>query len=356
VSLHIDEPRFARLALVMGVLFAAVPPAAAHHSNAIYDLERNVTLSGVVTRYEWANPHVYLDVETRDESGGSAVWQIEASPPTLMARRGWSPTSFAPGDPVTVDAHPARNASKRMALGLSLRTADGATLVVSRNVPNAGSGLPPPPTGVLPLVPASDLSGTWLAPATPDGAGRQFLFGPTSWALTEKAAAAVAGYDDSENPAAECVAYTAPFTMVFPDLKTIALGDEITTLRTSLDGAQRIIHMDVDSHGNAADSNQGHSIGHWEGRTLVVDTARFGARINGNAMMLPSGRRKHLVERFELGEDRTTLSYSFELEDPEYLAEPVRGEAIWAHAPGRAFAAEGCDRESARRYLEAWVD
>ena len=67
---------------------------------------------------------------------------------------------------------------------------------------------------------------------------------------------------------------------------------------------------------------------------------------------MPSGTQKHLVERFGLSADRTTLTYSFTLEDPEYLAAAFEGSAVWDHRPDLQYTAEPCDLENARRYLE----
>jgi hypothetical protein len=59
-----------------------------------------------------------------------------------------------------------------------------------------------------------------------------------------------------------------------------------------------------------------------------------------------------VVEHFELFADRTTLAYRFTLEDPEYLAAPLEGSAVWEHRPDLAYTAEKCSLENARRYLE----
>ena len=348
---HSKRHRFVRAMAHAAVLSLLVMPIHAHHSNVIYDVERSVTITGVVARYEWRNPHVYLYVTTEDENGETAVWKIESSPPALMARRGWSRATFMAGDRVSVEVSPARIASKRMGLVRSVRKADGTILVVNSNDPTTrDQALATPPAPV----PAPDLSGTWLTLVTPGGPGRQFVFGPTSWPLTAKGAAAVKEYDDSTNPAANCVAYTAPFTMVLPDMKRIEIGEEVTTIRSSLESAERIVHMRINSHDGAPFSNQGHSIGRWEGQALVVDTTHYTARLNGNAFKLPSSCQKHLVERYELSEDRSRLVYTLELEDPEYIAEPLTGEVQWAYNPDGEFAAEGCDLENARQYLEGF--
>ncbi len=109
--------------------------------------------------------------------------------------------------------------------------------------------------------------------------------------------------------------------------------------------------MDVASHDGAAVMYQGHSIGWWEGDVLVVDTTHFSDHRNGNARGIPSGSQKHLVERFELNPDRTSLTYRFELEDPEYLAAPVTGELVSTYRPDIEFTPVPCDVENAHRFV-----
>ena len=76
--------------ILTAVLFLMMLPATAHHSRAIYDQERTVTIEGVVTNYEWTNPHVYLYVESQDDSGDAVVWELEGNVTTIMRRLGWS--------------------------------------------------------------------------------------------------------------------------------------------------------------------------------------------------------------------------------------------------------------------------
>jgi hypothetical protein len=332
-------------------------PVYAHHSSAIYDVERAVTIEGVVTEYEWANPHVYLYVDTGRDGGQTGVWEVEASAPSIMVLRGWSPETFSPGDRVTVEGYAAKNPDRRMALGVFAETGDGTRLVMSRNSPTIAQAEADPLFGTPPdPVPAAGLSGTWIGLPPNQNLVRRFLFQANDWALTDAGAAAFDAFDESTSPAADCVAYTAPFSMVLPDVKIIDIGDARATLVTGLDGAERIVHMNVDSHDDAPYTNQGHSIGRFEGTAFVVDTARFEARPSGNAFALPSSRGKHLVERFEISADRKRLNYSFELSDPEFLAEPIRGQLQWTHSPGSGLAGGDCDLENARRYLEGWMD
>jgi hypothetical protein len=136
------------------------------------------------------------------------------------------------------------------------------------------------------------------------------------------------------------------------DLKRIEVGAETTVIKAALiDDIQREIHMNTESHDQAEPTNQGHSIGRFEGDVLVVDTARFAGNASGIRTGVPSSSRKHLVERFELSSDRTRLTYSYELEDPEYLTQPVRGSVEWIHRPDLTYASYDCNRDSAGRFL-----
>jgi hypothetical protein len=96
--------------------FAVVPLAhvAAHHSPAmLYDLSREITVSGVVTEYQLGNPHmrIYLDVE---KDGKTEKWLAEGGSRTQLMRVGWTGNEVAPGDKVTVRGHPARDATAKL--------------------------------------------------------------------------------------------------------------------------------------------------------------------------------------------------------------------------------------------------
>ena len=97
-------------AVVLVVAFVAVSVQLfAHHGAASYDTSRTVTVSGTVTEYIWANPHVFLKVDTKDDSGNTSHWVIEAWNPVTQTGRGWTKNTFKPGDEVVVDVTPARN-------------------------------------------------------------------------------------------------------------------------------------------------------------------------------------------------------------------------------------------------------
>ena len=330
-----------RSGLAVALLLTALP-AATHHSRAIFDGERTVTVEGVVTRYEWANPHVYLHVETQTDTGDPVVWALEHSSTTMMRRQGWSRNTFAPGERVIVQGNPARETSN-MALVVSVERA-GVKLY---DRINRGEGFDRSEES---RVGATGLTGTWVVPREQPYFGR--FSDPSSWPVTEKGAEVRANYDDrTMNPQLLCQSRTAPWFMIFPSVQRIEVGDTSVTIRSEYNSIERTVHMDVASHERAAVMYQGHSIGWWEGDVLVVDTTHFSDHRNGNARGISSGSQKHVVERFELNPDRTSLTYRFELEDPEYLAAPVTGELVSTYRPDVEFSPVECDLENARRFV-----
>jgi uncharacterized protein DUF6152 len=94
--------------LVVGFM-AACLPLLAHHGNAAYDTAKTVTVKGTVTDYIWANPHVFLKVDAKDESGNTLHWVIEGQNAVTQASAGWTNATFKSGDQVIVDVTPAKN-------------------------------------------------------------------------------------------------------------------------------------------------------------------------------------------------------------------------------------------------------
>ena len=94
--------------LLLGFL-AACFPLFAHHGNAAYDTEKTVTVKGVVTEYIWANPHVFVKVDAKDDSGNTLHWVIEAQNLVSQSELGWTNVMFKPGDQVVIDVTPAKN-------------------------------------------------------------------------------------------------------------------------------------------------------------------------------------------------------------------------------------------------------
>ena len=331
--------------LIVILLFIAVP-ATAHHSGAMFDYERTVKLNGTVTKLRWTNPHVYIEVETKDVVGNSVSWIIEGLAPSGMRSGGWSPQSITPGEQIVVSGNPARNPDRRIVLGTSVIKADGMRL----EMPSLRSRRGLPPVDLPTPIVAKSLSGRWVTRWNPEAAA-EFFGARAKWPLTEKGAAAMDSYDSSMDPGARCVLEPVPYVMIFPAGKSIEIGENITTIRDEL-GMSRTVYMNTDSHDEADYSDQGHSIARWEEDVLVIDTTKFLDHRRGLALRgLASGKEKHLIERFELGPEKTTLKYTYWLEDTEYLAAPVTGRLDLVYRPDVAFVSEPCDLESASRYL-----
>jgi len=110
----------------------------------------------------------------------------------------------------------------------------------------------------------------------------------------------------------------------------------------------------MDGRGHPTDGRRfvtGHSIGHWQGDVLVVDTRLFADHRSPYQIGVPSGARKHVVERYRLGEDGTRLTVEFMLEDPEFLAEPLTHSRELLYAPELEINEFGCDPETTRRFV-----
>jgi len=100
--------RLGAISLLVTGLLAASLPLLGHHGNASYDTEKTVTVKGTVTEYIWANPHVFVKVDAKDD-GGTSHWVIEAQNIIAQSELGWTHVMFKPGDQVVIDVTPAKN-------------------------------------------------------------------------------------------------------------------------------------------------------------------------------------------------------------------------------------------------------
>lgn len=99
----------------------------AHHGTSDYDREHPVTLTGVVTEYQFINPHVLIHFEVKGANGATETWLAEAAPPQRLFRAGWRTDSMKPGDKITVTGFPMKDGTKTLGLR-KLTTADGKDL------------------------------------------------------------------------------------------------------------------------------------------------------------------------------------------------------------------------------------
>ena len=114
---------------VLGALLAvAGPTLLAHHSFAAeYDASKPVKVSGVVTKVEWTNPHIWFFVDVKDAQGRVVNWGFSAGPPGVLQRRGISRTALKAGDTIVVEGFRARDGSNN-ASGGKVTFADGRSV------------------------------------------------------------------------------------------------------------------------------------------------------------------------------------------------------------------------------------
>jgi hypothetical protein len=110
--------------------------ASAHHSFAAeFDRNMPVTVTGTVTKVEWANPHARFYIDAKDEAGKTVNWDFELASPNGLMRRGWNRNSMKLGDVVTVTGHRAKN-DPLVGNASSVTLADGKKLFAGSSIEN----------------------------------------------------------------------------------------------------------------------------------------------------------------------------------------------------------------------------
>ena len=255
-------------ALLTGA-FAA--PAAAHHSAAQFDTSKQVAVEGVVTRYDWRNPHVYMAVRVVGPDGQELEQEIEAGASSVLLPLGLAPAAVAIGEHVVVRGNPSRGGPGLMVLGRELVKADGSVLPLNiRSAPSRAT-----PQNVL----ATSIAGTWF-PQT------QGFYGYTEsrakWTLTGRAQEEAAAWSSRSASYTDCIPVTAPLLMLYPVTSVIEIATDAVRMRVDWMASERIIYLDGRGHPvNGEGTLHGHSIGRWEGSTLVR---------RHNAVREPQGR------------------------------------------------------------------
>ena len=125
------------LAVVLGLLTAAVPAMGHHAFGAEFDPSRPLLLRGKIVKVEWVNPHAWIHVEVTNPNGTKDVWMVEGGSPNSLLRRGVTKDSLKVGTEVIVDGYQARDYTLKRANGRNITYADGRKLFLASSAPDA---------------------------------------------------------------------------------------------------------------------------------------------------------------------------------------------------------------------------
>jgi hypothetical protein len=281
---------------------------------------------------------MYLIVATKGPDGQPALVEGEGLGITQALVDGLDRDALKPGTPVVMRANPNRGGWGKQVRILDVTTQDGEI----HPFYNAS-------TRIRTLTPAESLEGHWAPARAALGAG----FGAMArWPITPEGRAAQAKLVAD----GLCYVEPIPFLAVLDELRTIEIGEDEVVMRfdNTGDHVERIIHMVAAHPANVQPSLHGHSIGRWDGATLVIDTIGYEPNPSGLGINVPSSAGKHTVERLTLTEDRLRLRYEASVEDPVYLTGPATLAQQWDHRPDLEFSQDvgACDPEVARRYKD----
>jgi hypothetical protein len=352
---------------------AAATPASAHHGFGRFDGSQKVTLEGTLTGIDFVNPHSYLYFDSPGADGKTLKMRCEMRAATVLRRSGWSPEMFVPGKHVTVNGNPHRDdpAScyiETLTLGDEklerYQQLTKAPAAPSARPARLASGEPNlagewaqeqyliarPPTGRGGLVPKSLVAaveaGTVAVADVPQaGWGAQpVTFTPAGQAAADALRAAA----PDDNPRSRCEITSILFDWVFDGpINRITQTKEIITLEYGR-GLKRTVEMGATSHpASVAPSRAGHSIGRWDGDTLVVDTVGFAPGIIAGTVA--HSDRLHVVERFTLDPTKPALEREYSATDPVNFTDAYAGSDVVlpADAP---FAEDRCEELTYRNY------
>jgi hypothetical protein len=307
------------IAVVAAMLLAA-PAAYTHHSFAPhFDAKKPANISGTITEYEARNPHSYLHIAAVDENGRTREYVCESHGVTQLSRNGITPALLRVGTKIRVTGSLSRH-SPYMCFFDTVELADGKVLSVNgpRRAPET-------------LAARKDIFGTWLLAPIPNRqtSGPQ----PMIELLTPAGEKAVASYDPfKDDPTFRCdpVAIRRVWGAPGTPLEVARQGSDVVLRHEWMD-VKRVIHMNMKEHPkNGPRTSLGHSIGRWEGDTLVIETANYSAGVLNQYVEMPGKPTRGLlhsaaltsIERLHLDAERQRLVVDIDLADPEFFKQP----------------------------------
>ena len=321
-----------RLLAALAVAASIAPIAGAHHSFAPhFDTRKPVSISGKVIKFDARNPHSYLHVSAVDENGRTQEYICESHGFTQLSRNGITPQLLKQGTQLRITGSQSRTDPHRCFF-TDVYFADGRTLNV-----NGRAGAEAPKATAA----RRDITGTWLLAPAPgrSTSGPQVMLD----SMTTAGKAAVARYDPfKDDPAFRCDPVTVRRVWAAPGTPlAITRERDRVVLRFEWMDVERIVHLSQREHPkNGPRTSLGHSIGRFEGDTLVIETANFAPGVLSQYVeqagqptrgMLHSAALT-AVERVRLDAARQRLVVEISLKDPEYFTRDF-DPAVFEYAP-----------------------
>jgi hypothetical protein len=336
--------------LAFAALFVFASTGNAHHGTAgQFDHSTTLEVSGVVTKIRFVNPHSYVYFDATNDDGSVNEWRCEMRAATVLKRSGWSKEMFAPGTRIKIVGVPAR----REPHGCYVETIaldDGEVIERYAQLESADTGDVERQARLADGTP--NLAGNWAAPQRlpstqevkaiagqgptvpsaapapgrpPGGRG-----GRSRYQQSEAGTVASAGYEREDNPRFHCEATNIFLDWTFDQhINRIEQTADTITLTYGFMDIVRTIHLDMDTHPDDIEpSRAGHSIGHWDGDTLVVDTVGFSEGFLDTRQGVKHSDQLHVVEKLTLGDDGKSLQRTYEGEDPLYLSATFTGRDV----------------------------
>jgi hypothetical protein len=325
-------PNFKALALLAAI--SGLPSLAlAHHSHASLDPDDVRVLSGVVSKYSWSMPHVYLKVMAPNPQGQTVEYSIEMLHPAAMAERGWSKESFKVGDRITWEGQHDRNKSRAYS-DLTWAENNGVRIGSESRLENQ-------------VQPSTDFTGLWNR-----GPGQPTYFPPEGWPLTAMGKQLVDNFSEDQNPILTCGDPGPPKSMTLPYAHRVTRTDANTLIieRDLMEGS-RIVHLDS-KPAIGEPRRLGYSWGWYDNGDLYVQSTGFTADKWGNATGIDSSEQKEVLEHFRLTDGGLGVTLEITVTDPVYLAEPVTFTHRWVRVPDRDLVQTPCSMESAQLWIE----
>lgn len=335
------KPR-TRLLAIMITLGLAPVAAVAHHSPAAYDTGKTVSITGTITRYSFRNPHVYMTLAVTNPDGSTTSVDIEAGASSVIQPLGFTRDAVGVGDQVTINGSPSKRRPDTEMMGRELYREDGSYFplhIQARSSYQAQQQV------------AGSLAGTWFAET--DDFYTYLNANRNDWALTQQGRDFMAELDYRDTPQKDCIPLAPPTLMLYPVAKTISIHEDRVEFDIDWLDADRVVWTDGREHPEASQTFLlGHSTGHWEDNTLVIDTSNYQPHDMGLSLYLPGSGDKHLTERLTLNPDGEGLTYSGTVTDPAYLEAAVNFSGQWRYRPDMQHSEEACDLETAYEFLK----